>query len=159
MTRPKPLIDEAKHFVRFHLGRGAFGPFTGQDWPAWCAFVHLVQCYAHGGGDVAIEAMHATVRCAQDHSAILLPFVQAIPAVMDWSHVAEIWPRVIAGRSAAVLLGMGRRGDIGPALTGELAAAYFDQRTDRLITSKMHLLKAVERDRTGSIVRAYGAAG
>lgn len=92
--RPKPLIDETRKFVEYHLGKGCFAPHTGQDWPAWCAFVYLVQCWCHGGGDAAVDAMKATVACAQPTTEILRTFVQAIPAIGDWSHVRELWPRV-----------------------------------------------------------------
>lgn len=128
----KPLIAEVRTFVRHHLGNGVFAPFTGQDEPAWCAFVHLVKCYSHGGGHSAMEAMAMTIRCAQPNSVILAPFVQVIPAVMDWTTVAQLWPVVIARADHETSLG--------------------------LRASKMHLLKAVERnyDRT-AIVRSWGA--
>lgn len=94
MARTKPLLDEVKFFVRWHLGRGCFAPHTGQDWPAWSAFVHLVQCWTHGGGEDAIKAMQMTLLCAQPTNAVLRTFVQAIPAVGDWCHVRELWPRI-----------------------------------------------------------------
>lgn len=94
--RDKPLIDEVASFVKHHQGdKGCFAPFTGQDYPAWCAFVHLVQCWTRGGGNDAIVAMRATVRCAQP--SVLHLFVQAIPAVGDWCHVAQLWPLVAEG--------------------------------------------------------------
>jgi hypothetical protein len=91
-TRKKALVDEVTVFVRYHLERGCFGPLTGQDWPAWRGFVYLLQCYSHGGGQDALAAMAATVRCAQSTENVLRVFVQAIPAVMDWGDVAKIWP-------------------------------------------------------------------
>lgn len=93
-ARQKPLHQEVAKFVIFHLGKGCFVPFTGTDWPAWRAFVYLVQCYSHGGSENAIAAMRATVRCAQPSADILRCFVQAIPAVMDWGDVARLWPRI-----------------------------------------------------------------
>lgn len=92
--REKPLHLEVSVFVKHHLAKDCFAPFTGQDWPAWIAFVYLVQTWTRGGGPTAIAAMEATVRCAQRRSSILRTFVQAIPAVGDWCHVKEIWPQV-----------------------------------------------------------------
>lgn len=97
MAKQPNLPNEVKQFCRWHLGRDCFAPMTGQDWPAWNAFVHLVQCWTHGGGEHAIEAMKATVRCAQPTSAVLRCFVQAIPAVGDWCHVRELWPKIASG--------------------------------------------------------------
>lgn len=99
------LIADTKKFVLWHLGRGAFAPHTGQDWPAWGAFVHLAQCWTCGGGIDAVNAMRATLLCAQPTEAVLSTFVQAIPAVGDWCHVRELWPQ-IAG--AIVLRGTTR---------------------------------------------------
>lgn len=96
-SRQKPLHHEVATFVLHHLGKGCFSPMTGQDWPAWRAFVYLVECYTHGGGHDAITAMRATVRCAQPHEDVLHTFVQAIPAIMDWGDVARLWPRVADG--------------------------------------------------------------
>lgn len=131
-VREKPLLDQARAFVRHHLGKSAFAPFTGQDYPAWSAFVHLVECYSRGGNDHAIDAMAGAVLCAQNSSTILAPFVQAIACVMDWTTIAELWPPVIARADHA-------RPDL------------------ELWTSKMHLLKAIERDGAGIILRGWGA--
>lgn len=89
-----PLHREVARFVQHHLGKDCFAPHTGTDWPAWRAFVYLVECYSHGGGDHAIAAMRATVRCAQPHEKVLRTFVQAIPAIMDWGDVARLWPQI-----------------------------------------------------------------
>lgn len=130
--RDRPLLEQVRKFVAHHIGKSAFGPFTGQDYPAWSAFVHLVECYSRGGGSDAIDAMAATVRCAQPSSVILAPFVQAIPAVMDWTTIAELWPPIIARADHGRMLG--------------------------LWSSKMHLLRAIERDGAGIIVRNWGAS-
>jgi hypothetical protein len=96
-ARQKPLFREVASFVQYHLGKDCFAPHTGQDWPAWRAFVYLVECYSHGGGQDAILAMRATVRCAQPHAKVLRTFVQVIPAVMDWGDVSRLWPQVAEG--------------------------------------------------------------
>ena len=88
------LVKSTRVFVKHHLGKQAFAPFTGQDYPAWSAFAYLVMCYAQGGGAAAITAMARTVECAQ--SKTWRVFVQTIPAVMDWSTVAELWPKIMA---------------------------------------------------------------
>ncbi len=98
------LIKDTANFVRWHLGANrnprtssVFAPHTGQDWPAWCAFVHLMRCWTHGGAGDALNAMHSTLLCAQSTEAVLRTFVQVIPAVGDWSHVAQIWPVIASG--------------------------------------------------------------
>lgn len=96
-SRTKPLHQEVAKFVTFHLGKGCFAPHTGCDWPAWRAFVYLVECYSHGGGQDALLAMRATVRCAQPHAKVLRTFTQAIPAVMDWGDVRRLWPQAAEG--------------------------------------------------------------
>lgn len=84
---------QAITFCKYHLGKHCFAPFTGQDWPAWIAFVYLLQTWGSGGGEQAIVAMRETVKCAQPKVREL--FVQAIPAMLDWGHVEEIWPRLV----------------------------------------------------------------
>jgi hypothetical protein len=105
-SRQIPRHIEATRFVTHHLGKGCFAPFTGQDYPAWRAFVYLVECYANGGGLGAIEAMQFTVRCAQLHERVLRCFVQAIPAVMDWGDVRRLWPQI--ARDLAIYFDDGR---------------------------------------------------
>ncbi len=97
MAREKPLHEQMVQFCKHHLGKECFAPLTGQDWPAWTAFVYLLQCLAHGGGDTAIAAMRATVASAQRTEAVLRVFAQAIPGVMDWGDVARLWPRIADG--------------------------------------------------------------
>ncbi len=90
----KPLDKELQVFCRYHLGKGCFAPFTGQDFPAWQAFVYLLRCYAHGGNESAIAAMRATLDCVQHTEAVLSVFVQSIPGVLDWGDVGRIWPKL-----------------------------------------------------------------
>lgn len=92
-SKNAPLHKHVEWFVKWHLGKDAFAPFTGVDYPAWKAFVYLVECKIHGG-DVMM-AMRSTVRSAQLKRGILEPFVQAIPAVGDWSHVEQLWPQIV----------------------------------------------------------------
>ena len=97
MAKKPDLIKDTLWFVKWHLGGGSFAPHTGQDWPAWCAFVHLMQCWTHGGAGDALNAMHSTLLCAQPTKAVLRTFVQVIPALGEWSHVAQIWPVIASG--------------------------------------------------------------
>lgn len=97
MSRERPLHLEVARFCKWHLGKDCFAAFTGQDLPAWKAFVYLLQCFAHGGSVSAIAAMQHVVRCAQPRADILRVFVQAIPAVLDWQDVARLWPGIVAG--------------------------------------------------------------
>lgn len=95
-----PLHRHVEFFVRWHLGpheigRDCFTAFTGQDLAAWRAFVYLVECWCAGGDNEAINAMCATVACAQRRVDILQCFVQVIASVGDWPDVAQLWPRVV----------------------------------------------------------------
>lgn len=85
----------AKEFIHAHLGRGAFAPLTGTDWRAWNAFVYLVELWGVSRDPRALEAMRATVACAQTrHEDVMQIFVQTIPAVLDWGDVRELWPAI-----------------------------------------------------------------
>ena len=44
-AREKPLEKEMAYFVRAHLGKGVFAPFTGTDYAAWKAWCHLIALY------------------------------------------------------------------------------------------------------------------
>lgn len=94
-TRAPVTYKEAIKFCHYHLGRDCFAAFTGADWPAWISFVYLLELYGRSSyrGSV-IEAMKATLRCAQNREDIHQLFVQAIPAVLDWSDAAKIWPEL-----------------------------------------------------------------
>lgn len=94
-TRPKTSEKIASEFVRGHLGRGAFAPLTGTDWRAWKAFVYLVELWGVSRDPRALEAMRATVACAQTrHEDVMKVFVQTIPAMLDWCDVAILWPKI-----------------------------------------------------------------
>lgn len=95
MPAEKPLHRKMVDFCKYHLGKECFASFTGQDVPTWNAFVYLLQCYAHGGGEPALLALKATVRCAQGRESVLRVFVQAIPGVLDWGDVARLWPMIV----------------------------------------------------------------
>lgn len=91
------IDKQAMNFVRIHLGRGAFHPFTGQDFPAWHAWVHLLQLYGRNPSGAAIAALRTVIALVQPQELVLMPFVQAIPAVLDWGYVSQIWPQVCDG--------------------------------------------------------------
>lgn len=94
-TPPKPPPKIAQEFVRAHLGRHAFAPLTGTDWRAWNAFVYLLELWGVSRDPHALDAMRATLACAQTrHEDVMQVFVQTIPAMLDWCHVAEIWPTI-----------------------------------------------------------------
>ena len=93
--RPKTSEKIASEFIRAHLGRGAFAPLTGTDWRAWRAFVHLVELWGVSRDVRCLDAMRATVACAQTRNVdVMQVFVQTIPAMLDWCDVAVLWPRV-----------------------------------------------------------------
>ena len=92
--QPKPRTAEqiAKEFIRAHLGRNAFAPFTGTDWRAWRAFINLLELWGVSRDPNSVDAMRATLACAQ--ISVMDLFVQSIPAMLDWCHVAELWPQI-----------------------------------------------------------------
>ena len=97
MPVDKPAIKVAREFVIAYLGRGCFAPFTGQDYSGWMAFVHLVEMYGRGdslGRTSAIDAMRCVIAGVQEKECIHQVFCQTIPAILDWCHVAEIWPQL-----------------------------------------------------------------
>jgi len=102
---PKPRSADkiAAEFIRAHLGRDAFAPLTGTDWRAWRAFVHLVELWGVSRDPSALVAMRATVACSQTgHPEVMQLFVQTIPAMLDWSDDAVIWPQIAPGNITAM---------------------------------------------------------
>jgi hypothetical protein len=94
-TPPKPPSKIASEFCRAHLGRHAFAPLTGTDWRAWHAFVHLLELWGVSRDPRALDAMRSTIACAQTrHEDVMQIFVQTIPAMLDWSDVAALWPKI-----------------------------------------------------------------
>jgi len=92
-------LNRATAFVKGHLGKRCFAPHTGQDHAAWRAFVYLLELWGysdHAGKEAAINAMRAVLGSVQASRAIHMTFIQAIPAILDWSYTAKIWPFLIS---------------------------------------------------------------
>jgi len=87
----------ALRFVRAHLGKYAFAPLTGTDWRAWHAFVYLLELYGVSRDPRSVEAMKATLACAQ--TSVMALFIQTIPACLDWGDVRRLWPSVAPERA------------------------------------------------------------
>lgn len=99
MSRERPMYKIAMEFCRVHLGKRCFAPLTGQDWSGWMSFVYLCELYGRGDTDgrrAAVAAMREVLGGVQNREVIHQVFVQTIPAVLDWSFVGEIWPRLLA---------------------------------------------------------------
>lgn len=93
--KPRPPEKIASEFIRARLGKRCFAPMTGTDWKAWHAFVHLLTLWGYTLNPSAVDAMRATVACAQTrHEDVMQIFVQTIPAVLDWGDVARLWPQI-----------------------------------------------------------------
>jgi hypothetical protein len=95
--KEKPATKAAYEFVTGHLGRNAFGCFTGTDTRAWQAFVYLLQLWGVSRDPSAKTAMYHTLACAQP--SVMSIFIQTIPAMLDWCHVAELWPQIAPSRA------------------------------------------------------------
>jgi hypothetical protein len=93
MPKEKPCCETGPRWVRERLkDRTALAPLTGQDWPAFAAFFHLVTLWGNAdqnGRDAAIAAMYHTVRAMQPSMQPLAK--SGIPHVLDWSHEDQIW--------------------------------------------------------------------
>lgn len=94
-SREKPLDKEMAIFVRAHLGKHVFAPFTGTDARAWSAWCHLLRLYGSTEDVKAIDALRSTLECAQRKECIWEVFVQTIPGVLDWGYVKRLWPAII----------------------------------------------------------------
>lgn len=92
------LPKQMRKFVCFHLGdKHAFGPFTGQDFSAWSAFVYAVELYGRGdarGQAYGLDTMKAALLAAQQKSDVLMCFQKAIPGVLDWSFETRLWTKI-----------------------------------------------------------------
>lgn len=95
--KPKSPSETAFAFLKANHGRTCFAPCTGQDVRALRAWFELVEVW--GTGDInaeqhALAAMPHVLRCMQRS---VWPLAKAgIPGVMDWSHEAQLWGRVMA---------------------------------------------------------------
>lgn len=102
MGREKPKHEEVAFFCKHHLNdKYLFGPFTGQDYSAWKAYVYALELYGRSDSrHLALIAMRALVASAQQKEDVMMVFVQAIPGVLDWAFVhgsgtdAGIWPEI-----------------------------------------------------------------
>lgn len=103
----KPLEKEMAYFVEAHLGKGIFAPFTGTDYAAWKAWCHLLRLYGVcrdpkamielSSYIPAVDALRATLGCAQRKLCVWDVFIQTIPGVLDWGFVKEMWPQITEG--------------------------------------------------------------
>ena len=106
--KEKPASKAAQEFCRAYLGRDCFAPFTGQDYSGWHAFVYLVEMWGRGdsaGREAAIVAMRAVLSGVQNKECIHQVFCQTIPALLDWCHVAQIWPQLLVTANEARAVG------------------------------------------------------
>jgi hypothetical protein len=96
--RPQPPTKIAADFVRVHLGKGAFAPFTGTDYRAWNAFVYLLGLYGATrlpqAGVALRETYSCTLRGYGEQEDVAEAFRQTIAAVLDWSDVRVLWPMI-----------------------------------------------------------------
>ena len=97
-TATNNACKNARVFCHAYLGRDCFAPFTGQDTSGWHAFVYLVEMWGRSdlaGREGAIVAMRAVLSGVQNKECVHQVFCQTIPAVLDWCHVAEVWPQLL----------------------------------------------------------------
>lgn len=97
MLKSKPVCQDTVTWMKAKHGRNCFAPFTGQDWPVFTAYCHLLQAWFRSdqsGRAELINAMRCTLRACQP---CVLPFAKdAIIAIGDYGYVDEIWPQMAA---------------------------------------------------------------
>lgn len=102
---PPNARDTARRFLKHHLGKDCFAPFTGQDASAWTAFVYACELYGRAddrGRGITVIAMETLLQAAQPKLA--WEFLWTIPAILDWSHADEIWPLICGDLDGLALL-------------------------------------------------------
>lgn len=93
--RDPPPCTSAIAWLKHHKGKHCFAPFTGQDHAALSVFVHAAALYGRAdmaGEQGALEAMRGAARAMQPQLRHMARDV--IPAMLDWSSIAEVWPKV-----------------------------------------------------------------
>lgn len=92
----KPLDKRVAAFVQFHLyDRHVFAPFTGTDFDAWRAFIHLVVLWGRSRSPEVVNALRAVIHTAQYHKQdVMAIFKKSIPCLLDWSHERELWMQI-----------------------------------------------------------------
>lgn len=98
-AKEKPLERQVADFVRFHLhDRGAFAPFTGTDFDAWRAFIHLVRLWGRTRERSVVLALQHVVNSAQWWNAdVMAVFKKSIPCLLDWGDEISLWREVAKG--------------------------------------------------------------
>ena len=92
----KPLHKQVAEFVIFHLAdNGAFAPFTGTDYDAWHAYIHLIRLWGRTRSDDVVTALRAVVHTAQTRNEdVMAVFKKSIPCLLDWSDESKLWPLI-----------------------------------------------------------------
>lgn len=76
-------------------GRSVFAPFTGQNTAAFNVFVHAMELWVYGdhvARESALGIMRHAMLAMQQKVRYLCK--QVIPAIGDWGHIDEIWPKI-----------------------------------------------------------------
>lgn len=101
MTKPrrrpeKPLHRQVAEFVCWQLAdKRAFSPFTGTDYDAWHAYIHLIRLWGRTRSDDVVAALRAVVHTAQTrHDDVMAVFKKAIPCLLDWSDEPKLWSKI-----------------------------------------------------------------
>ncbi len=97
MRAPAPICKDAAAFVKAHLGKDCFAPFTGQDYAAFGAWVHLLHLLCvcdEQGRRTTLLALSHLLHASQ--VSVWPVFKKAIPHALDWSDEDRLWQEITA---------------------------------------------------------------
>ena len=137
MASKPPLYSEVHKFVVFHLADlYVLSPFTGTDFPAWHAYLYLVELWGRTRHADVIVAMRSVLHVAQwRNQDVMAVFKKSIPAVLDWSDEPVLWKQIAPevppfeiklgyGPTVAVAQGMTTRRIIWPCPDGSRTCSH-----------------------------------
>ncbi len=95
MAKDKPICEYTVSWMRAKHGKACFAPFTGQDWPVFTAYCHLLQAWFRSDDHARQNLLYSMAYCLRCCQPCVLPFAKdAIICIGDYGFVNEIWPKV-----------------------------------------------------------------
>lgn len=95
MPTEKPICKQARAWLETNYGRGLLAPFTGTDYRAFHAFVHVVELWAHSRRVESFAAAQALLLEMQVKNRDIA--IAIVPMIADWQDEI-MWRRAMAAR-------------------------------------------------------------